>query len=266
MSLKGIRSHSVRLLEIIPSGETSKRDIICCYEPALPAVTISVSGAHFLAAGRNAEPVAGRALTAATLPSVQAAADTAVAQAATAALQPVCLSNLNDFHNSPSLLQTDFTHLLLTLRAYFVARGALAEVAVVPPVAAAGAAHAFASVRADLPAVGALQPVLHREILVAVAGVPCKRDFARLTRASGTRTEIHFRIKSAGKERDDEATLRGLLPDQPKSHLHIPHSLTPRSQYGLSTFLQSQPHKISTSIRTSDASDANASSITTVCL
>lgn len=94
-----------------------------------------------------------------------------------------------------------------------------------------------------------------------------QKSFARpaCTRCACPRRDKNtFLDKNAGKERDNDVTW--LLPDQPKSHLHMPHSLTPCSQCELSTFLQSQPHKISTSIRTSDASDANASSITTVCL
>lgn len=58
---------------------------------------------------------------------------------------------------------------------YFVAGGTFAEAPVVSLVAVASAANAFASVGADLPAVGALQLVLYRETLVAIADISCKR-------------------------------------------------------------------------------------------
>jgi len=56
------------------------------------------------------------------------------------------------------------------------------------------------------------------------------------------------------------------VPDQPKLHLHMPHWLIPCLQCEFSSFLQSQPHNNSISICISDASDASASSIVTVCL
>lgn len=62
---------------------------------------------------------------------------------------------------------------------YFVTRGTFAEAPVVSLVAAASTTNAFASVRTDFSVVSALQPVLYRKILVAVASISCK-SFTRL--------------------------------------------------------------------------------------
>lgn len=174
------------------SGETN--------EPALSAVAVSVTRAYFLAAGSDAAFRAGRALTAAAHPSVQAVANAALAGAPAAALDPVGLPKVDNGSFGHYIDRLHFDHVLdnsssfrmsafhcrmhaMTLSSfrlflsYLVARRALAEPAVVALVAVANAANTLASVRADLrlSAVGgdALQPVLYRGTFVAVAGLTC---------------------------------------------------------------------------------------------
>lgn len=132
---------------------------------------------------------------------------------------------------------------------HLVARGTLAEFSFVPFVAETFSADALTPFGANYRRVSlhTLRRVIHWRTFVAVARFTCESD----ERLSG------FNGKGAFKVR--------FLPDQPKLHLHKPHSFAPCSQYELSDSLQLQPQSSSMSTTTLDTSEARASSITTVC-